>query len=247
LIVRVGLRVHNLGYMDKRDVGDPGISQEIFNGTCGLREGMADPDRVPVSPRASFQLMKPVEDGRFATDGVEKDVSPVGRQVQVPSGLESLGMIGCPAVDKEEIIVLDDLQGLMDLPLAFGETRAHMVVHADCARHPGYVFFDNPADSEGVIPFVEGSRTRIEAGVVRLHGLMQHHIMPVITDFDSQIACIGNTRQDGKGDGDIQTEKLSRPGDAVPDIVDNEGYPRSGGYPQAEKGTSPLPFKGKRL
>lgn len=98
---------------------------------------MADSDGVTVSVRALFQLVEAAENGRFAADGVEKNVPSVGRQVKVPGGSERLGMEGCPAVDEKEIVLLDDLEGLVDLPLALGEARPHVIVHPDGEGHLG--------------------------------------------------------------------------------------------------------------
>jgi hypothetical protein len=71
--------VHDLGYMDERDAGARKVLQKILDAPRGLGERMTDSDRVPVSLRASAELVKAKEDGQFAPDGVEEDVPPVGR------------------------------------------------------------------------------------------------------------------------------------------------------------------------
>ena len=201
--------------------------QKILDGSSGLRERMTDPDRMPVSVCALFQLIEPVKNGGFMPDGVEEDVPPVGRQVEVPGGSVCLGTKRCPAVDKKEIIPLDDPQGLVDLRLALGKTRPHVVVHANGEGHLGDVFFDNSANTGRIIPLIERTRTRIESGVVWLHGLMQHHIVPPIGNLTGQLTRMGNPWEDGKGDGNMETKELPRFGDTVPDIVNDEGNPRT--------------------
>lgn len=179
--------MHELGYLDERDAGSRKVLQKILNGPSGLLERMTDSDRVPVSSSASAELVKAKEDGRFAPDSVEEDVSPLGSQVQSLGGLECLGLIRCFTVYEKKAFVFDGLQGLIDLPLALGKSRAHVVVHTDSEWHLGYILFDDFADPGGDIPLVEGSRPWIEAGVIRLHGLVQHHFMSEITDLNGQI------------------------------------------------------------
>ena len=119
-----------------------------------------------------------------------------------------------------------------------------MVVHSDRTGYLRDVIFNNAADTGGIISLVEGTRPRIKSRVVRLHGLVQHHVMPVLGDLAGQFPRMGNPGQDGKGDGNIETEKLPSPGDAVPDIVDDKGELRPGNHPQAKERF--LPRAGKR-
>ena len=87
-----GLSVHNLGYMNKRNIGDRKVLEKTFDGPCSLRERMPYPDRMSISLRILFQLIKPEKDGRFITDGIEEHVPAVGCQVQFPGSLECLGI-----------------------------------------------------------------------------------------------------------------------------------------------------------
>jgi len=62
-VIILNSSVHDLGYMDKRDIGECLILQEIFDGSRSFRERVADSDRMPIFARTSFQLIKPGKDG----------------------------------------------------------------------------------------------------------------------------------------------------------------------------------------
>ncbi len=58
---------------------------------------------------------------------------------------------------------------------------------------------------------------------------------------------MADPRQNGIGDGNIQTEELPSAGDTVTDIIDYEGYPQPGNRPRSENRVRLLRLTGERL
>ena len=167
-------------------------------GGC-FRKWVSDPDGRASGESTIYQLIESVNDGARITDRVQKGIATAGAHIDAASGLIGAGTVGGHAVDEEEALAFDGLQGGEDRRVGRGEPRSHMVVHADGMRYALNIGRHDIYDLVPAVTDVHRPGSGRELWVEWFHRLVQQQFAALVVNFMGQLIGVGEVGKHGEG------------------------------------------------
>jgi hypothetical protein len=195
---------------------------------------MADGDRRPLLAGQGLERLEALRNGGRRAVIVQEDVAPEIGHAQLRGRLARHRLGSSERVEEEELAAArQDAHDLAHRRLLAGEHAAHVVAHAGGVRHGREVIVDGHGQLERRHRGVQPARSFLRSRR-RLHGQMEQHFLAGGMRLLGELAAVRRVRQDGAGDRAGEPYDPPSLGQAVSEIVDDDGD--VGGRLRGERG-----------